>query len=387
MAEMWYYTCEGKQMDAVTITELKTLVGDGTLKPTDMVWKDGMPRWIRASSLKELFPDPLTALDKYFTGAKAAPASSSQGATPKGMPPVTDAEGQRKRRPADGEPERPSRRRMEPKAGGSNAGILVALVFAVLVLLGGLLVGVIILVVAIKPEGDPKKPLVVVEKKEILVTPINGEEKFDLQIRANEMKARTFTFRKGVPYDIRVAGQLGIPGVTLHVFIFRNNKQEAVDDGPGPDRQMRWTPLEDGDYRVEVKNAAGGREVTAEVSIKESAQPLAKNEPLPKGVREKQGVVESPKVIFADGSYQMRFRVAAGYAANLTATALGGAPGANLKMQVTKPGEPNAIAADDGGKAAVRVSFTLKNQEIVVVRVQNTGKRPTRIQIIYDVSP
>src|ERR671924_206222 len=72
MAEMWYYTSEGKQMDPVSIKELKRLVGDGVLKPTDMVWKEGMPRWIRASSVKELFPDPITALDKYFGGAAQA---------------------------------------------------------------------------------------------------------------------------------------------------------------------------------------------------------------------------------------------------------------------------------------------------------------------------
>src|ERR1022692_3769125 len=115
MAEMWYYTCEGKQMDPVSMKELSRLVGDGTLKPTDMVWKDGMPRWIRASSLKELFPDPMTALDKYFTntpeaemkapqvsGISAPVAKSSQIApsetlsTPTGSPPKADEEPQRK---------------------------------------------------------------------------------------------------------------------------------------------------------------------------------------------------------------------------------------------------------------------------------------------------
>src|SRR5262249_44102799 len=70
MAEMWYYTTEGKQMDPVTIRELKQLVGDGTLKPTDMVWKEGMARWIRASSLKELFPDPSSLLDQYFSDTR-----------------------------------------------------------------------------------------------------------------------------------------------------------------------------------------------------------------------------------------------------------------------------------------------------------------------------
>src|SRR6266516_4365354 len=72
MPEMWFYTTQGKQMDPVSMKELKRLVGEGVLKPTDMVWKDGMARWIRASSMKELFPDPISALDQYFTHTKEA---------------------------------------------------------------------------------------------------------------------------------------------------------------------------------------------------------------------------------------------------------------------------------------------------------------------------
>src|ERR1700730_13151301 len=79
MAEMWYYTCEGKQMDPVTMKELKRLVGDGTLKPTDMVWKEGMARWIRASSVTELFPDPISAVNHYFGGSQEAGKKDAGG--------------------------------------------------------------------------------------------------------------------------------------------------------------------------------------------------------------------------------------------------------------------------------------------------------------------
>ena len=111
MAEMWYYTCEGKQMDPVSIKELKRLVGDGVLKPTDMVWQEGMPRWIRASSVKELFPDPAAALDHFFTNPKEpaaasrATASAKSGAPAKKSSYLDDDEEprpQRKRRRAGG---------------------------------------------------------------------------------------------------------------------------------------------------------------------------------------------------------------------------------------------------------------------------------------------
>ena len=77
MAELWYYTSEGKQMDPVSMKELKRLVTDGVLQPTDMVWKEGMARWIRASSVKELYPDPIAALDHFFTSTKLAQQNGS----------------------------------------------------------------------------------------------------------------------------------------------------------------------------------------------------------------------------------------------------------------------------------------------------------------------
>jgi hypothetical protein len=168
MAEMWYYTTEGKQMDAVTIKELMRLVGDGTLKPTDMVWKDGMPRWIRASSVRELFPDPMSALDPYFTStqdverkeaqAKASsvtvaskiatatplPASGTNGT----MPPAAAETGTKKRRPTASDDDRPARRPRET-GGGSSIMIIMALVIGGFLLLGALGVGVVILVFVI----------------------------------------------------------------------------------------------------------------------------------------------------------------------------------------------------------------------------------------------
>ena len=71
------------------------------LQPTDMVWKDGMARWIRASSVKELFPDPGSALDKYFpssaveakqTSSVPTVQASSASAGPSKSKPLVDDE-------------------------------------------------------------------------------------------------------------------------------------------------------------------------------------------------------------------------------------------------------------------------------------------------------
>lgn len=55
MAE-WYYTTNKQQMGPVTQDELRQLANKGLLKPTDLVWKDGMKDWARASS-QDLFTD------------------------------------------------------------------------------------------------------------------------------------------------------------------------------------------------------------------------------------------------------------------------------------------------------------------------------------------
>jgi hypothetical protein len=109
MPEIWYYTCEGKQMDPVSIRDLKRLVGDGVLKPTDMVWKEGLPRWIRASSLKELFPDPSSSLDQYFSSSASMPAEAAR-AEPRSQAGAPPSEASSPPRSDDEEP-RPSRRR------------------------------------------------------------------------------------------------------------------------------------------------------------------------------------------------------------------------------------------------------------------------------------
>lgn len=413
MAEMWYYTCEGKQMDPVTMKELKRLVGDGTLKPTDMVWKEGMPRWIRASSVQELFPDPTAALDKYFTNAneserkapqvtgvtaptgKSSPAGLGTAQAPAASPPRADEEPQPKRRRSadsdeDDNSRRPPRRRPEAKGSGSSIFIILFLLIGLVVLLGGLFGGVLILVLKFKPAGDQNPPLAE-EKKEKRAIPINGVEKFEFQLRPNDRKDKLFAFRQGVHYDIAVKSQPDIQAVNVHLFVYdANGNREMGDIGPGPNRQKRWTPREGGEYRVEVANVGGGRDVKAEVTIKESDPAGAKIEPLPKGVLEGQGVVPSPRVILPNGEFILKFRVKAGYEASVSATPVFAKPDSDLNIYVFKANDPTntVIVSDTRPDASARVTFNLPDQEIVRVRVHNASKKAAnKIQVIYNVGP
>jgi hypothetical protein len=56
MANDWHYTLNGQQAAApISAVQLKQLAASGQLKPTDLVWQDGMTDWVPASSLKGLF--------------------------------------------------------------------------------------------------------------------------------------------------------------------------------------------------------------------------------------------------------------------------------------------------------------------------------------------
>jgi len=58
MADLWHYTCQGQQMTPVSTAEIQRRAADGALLATDVVWREGMPSWVPANSVRELFEEP-----------------------------------------------------------------------------------------------------------------------------------------------------------------------------------------------------------------------------------------------------------------------------------------------------------------------------------------
>jgi GYF domain 2 len=52
----WFYSAGETRQGPVTELELRRLARDGKLKPSDLVWKDGMPDWVEARTVDSLFP-------------------------------------------------------------------------------------------------------------------------------------------------------------------------------------------------------------------------------------------------------------------------------------------------------------------------------------------
>lgn len=53
---IWYYALGDKDQGPVSEPQLKALLHSGEIKPSDLVWKEGMPDWIPATQVPDLIP-------------------------------------------------------------------------------------------------------------------------------------------------------------------------------------------------------------------------------------------------------------------------------------------------------------------------------------------
>jgi hypothetical protein len=51
----WYYAKDDRQLGPVTMVSLRQLIASGSLRPTDLVWRDGMANWAQVRTIGELF--------------------------------------------------------------------------------------------------------------------------------------------------------------------------------------------------------------------------------------------------------------------------------------------------------------------------------------------
>jgi hypothetical protein len=57
MATDWYFARNDEQRGPHSSAELKELAAIGDLRPTDLVWREGMPEWVPANKVKGLFAE------------------------------------------------------------------------------------------------------------------------------------------------------------------------------------------------------------------------------------------------------------------------------------------------------------------------------------------
>ncbi len=286
MADLWYYTCEGKQMEPVSTAELKRLAAEGILRPTDMVWKEGMPRWVRASTAAEIFPganstpEPVPAPSAAPVPGAAPPAVIPIPAAPLVLPQAAAPEKTRPepepaprksaRRPdeIDDSPRPRRRRRTEndededrprrPVEKGTGAGVIVAMCVGGGVLAVALIFAVVVFMYAARPHH---------QQKQAAVAPLNPGffpnfaplEHHDLDIYIIDPVKKKELERQKIPFDLR-----------------NKDHVEVCDDAPDQDCNLNWVPPATKKYTVMVMHAANeGRApqvvVQAKVTITEKS--------------------------------------------------------------------------------------------------------------------
>jgi hypothetical protein len=52
----WYYSVGNHRQGPVTEDALRRMARSGTLRPTDLVWREGMADWVEANTVETLFP-------------------------------------------------------------------------------------------------------------------------------------------------------------------------------------------------------------------------------------------------------------------------------------------------------------------------------------------
>ena len=83
MADEWYYQRSDQRIGPVSSQELKRLASAGELHPTDLLWKEGMPRPLAASQAQGLFTQPA---QQATTPTAASPTPPSQQSSTAAVP-------------------------------------------------------------------------------------------------------------------------------------------------------------------------------------------------------------------------------------------------------------------------------------------------------------
>ena len=74
----WYYARGNQQQGPVPLQVIQDMARSGQLLPTDLVWRQGMPNWLPASQVSEVFSQPAAA--PAAAAHAPAPTSAPSGA-------------------------------------------------------------------------------------------------------------------------------------------------------------------------------------------------------------------------------------------------------------------------------------------------------------------
>jgi hypothetical protein len=343
MSDLWYYTIEGRQRTPVPSSELRRLAAEGSLKPNDLVWREGMPRWVRARSAD--LPEPLVF-----------PVHPE--------PPTAAAE--------------PGRRphRTGPSA-GMNLGVVVATFLFGLVLIGILAVGLAIYLIA--NSGPP-------HHISTAVTPGPTEKSsvtYTVDLEAGQNDVRPIALTAQVRYEIVVVSD---QNTDVDLFIFDGDREEAKDIEWNKDARVLWTPPASKAYRFELHNL-GPVATRSHVTIRQFPRDNAGGfdplePPPPPGVKVGRGVVQLDNVL--PGTQQeFKLQLKGGREESLRLIAHQ-ADGVDARLALIRDADGQEVAsAGEQGQTSIQLRFTPPVTTVYRVRVRNLGKQAVSVTVTH----
>ena len=63
MATEWYYLKNGEKVGPISSTELKNLAVKQEIMPSDLIWKEGLEKWVAAKSVDNLIVNDGIVID------------------------------------------------------------------------------------------------------------------------------------------------------------------------------------------------------------------------------------------------------------------------------------------------------------------------------------
>jgi len=247
----WYYALGNQQKGPVSLDVLRQLAASGKLQRTDMVWREGMVEWKKASQV-----------DGIFSRAEAAPVRRRPQADneeplrrrSQAVEVVDDDDGDRD----DDRPRRRKKRRKE-RSPGAMAGIIGGSIG------GGILVLIVVIVLLVRSgrnaEGDNGRPAA-----------LQGGNTYTVTLRPHQDNLRTFTFQQGKRVEVLVrtpAGWLRNPDVDLFIRRVGDPGFELADEDISKDAYLEFIVPATDQYMIEVMNLGPGS-ATSTVTIRES---------------------------------------------------------------------------------------------------------------------
>jgi hypothetical protein len=236
VADEWYYTNQGQQMGPVSTEELRNFASNGRLQPNDLVWKDGMPKWVPASSVGEFarhesVPDELPPPRRDDRRYDDRDDRDDRRYDRRYDRDEDDDRGQTRRRPAPA-------RQAQGLSTGAKVGIGLGIGGGALLVI--ILIVVIIVLVATRPGSGGA---------------VNGPGRFTHHFFPNENKRWFVQFRGGGPARVTVVGTHH-DNLQLRVYDDMTNQEVAHDVGGFiHERTVTWVPPATRVYRIEVQNA------------------------------------------------------------------------------------------------------------------------------------